>query len=212
VTGGSYGVGREVVLELAARGYAVVVGYDDDQHAATSAVGEALAMGGTALAVRADVADELDVDRLFAETIEAFGGIDIVIHAAAPVVPEPEPVADDDLARFDAVLRTDVRGTFIVDRQAVHQLRDGGAIVNLSGTGLASPSDLAHAASRSAVEAMTRALAHRHRGRDITVNAVAPLAKGPAVVEAMVRVVTLLVGPDGRGLDGQVIRVDADTT
>ena len=73
VTGGSRGVGREVVRKLANRGYAVVVGYIRDQGAADSIVEEVLAAGGIALTIRADVADELDVERMFAETTEAFG-------------------------------------------------------------------------------------------------------------------------------------------
>jgi 3-oxoacyl-[acyl-carrier protein] reductase len=110
VTGGSRGVGREVVRKLANSGYAVVVGYARDQDAADTVVDEVLATNGTALTVRADVADELDVERLFSETIEAFGGVDVVVHTAGP---------------------TDVRGTFLFIERASCQLRDGGAIVNL---------------------------------------------------------------------------------
>jgi 3-oxoacyl-[acyl-carrier protein] reductase len=84
VTGGSRGVGRRVARRLARSGYAVVVGYAHDQRAADAAVAEILAAGGAAVAVRADVTDEIDVERLFAETIEAFGGVDLVVHAAAP--------------------------------------------------------------------------------------------------------------------------------
>jgi 3-oxoacyl-[acyl-carrier protein] reductase len=103
VTGGSRGVGREVVRKLANRGYAVVVGYIRDQGAADSIVEEVLAAGGTTLTIRADVADELDVERMFAETTEAFGGIDILVHAAGQVI--LGPVADHDLDRFDALHR-----------------------------------------------------------------------------------------------------------
>ena len=82
VTGGSRGVGRAATRRLAARGYAVVVNYLHDQRAAESAVEAILAINGNAVAVRADIADDLDVKRLFAETIAAFGGIDVVVHAA----------------------------------------------------------------------------------------------------------------------------------
>src|ERR1700751_1780031 len=81
VTGGSRGVGRATIRRLAARGYAVVVNYLYDQRAAESAVEAILAGHGNAVAVRADVADDLDVNRLFAETIAEFGGIDVVVHA-----------------------------------------------------------------------------------------------------------------------------------
>ena len=211
VTGGSRGVGREVVRKLASRDYALVVGYIRNQAAAESAVEEVLAADGTALAVRADVADELDVERLFAETACSFGGVDVVVHTASRVV--SGPAADCDLEGFDAVQRTNVRGTFVVNRQAARELRAGGAIVNVSGVaagapGLAVPTDAASAASRGAVEAMTRVLAGQLRGRDVTVNAVAPGLAGHDVAAAVARVVALLVGGDGHALNGQVIRID----
>ena len=208
VTGGSQGVGREVVRKLANRGYAVVVGYIRDQGAADSIVEEVLAAGGTALTIRADVADELDVERMFAETTEAFGGIDIVVHAAGQVI--LGPVADYDLDRFDTLQRTNVRGTFVVNRQAARQLREGGTIVNLSGCAVA-PADAASAASKGAVVAMTRVLAGELRGRHITVNAVAPGLENPGDPAVIVDVVAFLVSGDGRSLNGQVIRVDCGT-
>jgi 3-oxoacyl-[acyl-carrier protein] reductase len=127
--------------KLANRGYAVVVGYIRDQGAADSIVEEVLVAGGTALTIRADVADELDVEWMFAETTEAFGGVDVLVHAAGLII--RDPVADYDLDRFDVLLRTNVRGTFVVNRQAARQLRDGGTIVNLAGSavGLALPTD-----------------------------------------------------------------------
>jgi 3-oxoacyl-[acyl-carrier protein] reductase len=82
VTGGSRGVGRRVARRLARRGFAVVVGYAHDQRDADGAVDEILAAGGCAVAIRADVTDALDVQRLFEETIEAFGGVGLVVHAA----------------------------------------------------------------------------------------------------------------------------------
>lgn len=211
VTGGSRGVGREVVRKLANRDYAVVVGYIRDQGAADSIVEEVLAAGGTTLTIRADVADELDVERMFAETSEAFGGIDVLVHAAGLII--RGPVADDDLDRFDALLRNNVRGTFLVNRQAARQLRDGGTIVNLAGSavGLELPTDAASAASSAAVEAMTRVLACELRGRHITVNAVAPGLENPGDLAAIADIAAFLVSGDGRSLTGQVIHVDGGT-
>ena len=83
VTGAAHGVGRDVARTLAAQGYAVVVVYLGDQAKAESAVEEILAANGTALAVRADVNDELDMQRVFDETVTAFGGVDVVVHAGA---------------------------------------------------------------------------------------------------------------------------------
>jgi len=209
VTGGSIGVGREIVRKLADHGYAVAVGYLRDQGAATAIVDEVIAAGGNALMIRADVADELDVERMFTETIAAFGAIDVVVHAASHVTRD---AADHDLDNFDAVHRTNVRGTFVVNREAARLLGAGGAIVNVSSpsTGAAAPVDASHAAGRSAVEAMTRVFAHDLRKRNITVNAVAAGAQGPDVAAAMADLVALLVSGDGRSLHGQVIRVDTE--
>jgi 3-oxoacyl-[acyl-carrier protein] reductase len=104
---GSRGTGREIARKLASRGYAVVVVYLRDRGEADAAVEEILAANGTALAIRADLTDELDVERLFDETTAAFGGVDVVVHTA-------------------------VRGTSVVERQAARQLRHGGAIIDVS--------------------------------------------------------------------------------
>jgi 3-oxoacyl-[acyl-carrier protein] reductase len=118
VTGGSCGAGRAISRALATRGYAVVVVYLRDQGEAEAAVEEILAANGAALAVRADVTDELDVERLFTETAAAFGGVDVVVHAA-------------------------MRATSVVNQQAARQLHHGGAIVDVSSCHAITP-DLAH--------------------------------------------------------------------
>jgi 3-oxoacyl-[acyl-carrier protein] reductase len=166
VTGGSRGIGREVGRNLAGRGYAVIVNYARNQRDADAAVEEILAANGTALTVRADVADDLDVERLFTETTEAFGGVDVVVHAAAgrEIL---GPASDHDLDAFDALLRTNVRGTFVVNQLAARQLRDGGAIVNISSSIVDPPHAgyAAHPATKTATEAITPALARELRGR-----------------------------------------------
>ena len=115
--------------ELANRGFAIVVGYLTDRRAADATVDEVLAAGGAALTIRADVGDELDVERMFTEATEAFGGVDVVVHATGDGV--LARVGDGDVDRFDAVQHAIVRGTFLVNRQATRQVRDGGTIVNL---------------------------------------------------------------------------------
>src|SRR5918994_2931024 len=204
VTGGSRSVGREVVRKLANRGHAVVVGYIRDQGAADSIVEEVLAAGGTTLTIPRRSRRRARLERMFAELTEAFGGIDIVVPAAGQVI--LGPVADHDLDRFDALQRTNVRGTFVVNRQAARQLREGGTIVNLSGcaVGLALPTDAASAASSAAVEAMTRVLAGELRGRHITVNAVAPGPENPRDPAVIADIAAFLVSGDGHSLNGQV--------
>ncbi len=121
VTGGSRGVGRATIHRLAARGYAVVVNYLHDQRAAESTVEAILANNGNAVAVRADIADDLDVKRLFAETIAAFGGIDVVVHAAGSRI-TASPVTEVDLDEFDALVRINTRATFVVNQEAARHL------------------------------------------------------------------------------------------
>ena len=208
VTGGSRGVGRAVTGMLASRGYSVVVDYSRDQLAADGTVDAILAANGNALAVRADVADELDVERLFAETIDAFGTIDVVVHAARHVI-DPS-AADIGLESFDDLCRTNLRGAFVVNRQAARDVRDGGAIVNLTRPVVGStwPTHVACAAGKAAVEAITRALARELRARDVTVNVVAFGLDVSTDAHTIADIVAFLVSTDGHRLSGQLIRVD----
>jgi 3-oxoacyl-[acyl-carrier protein] reductase len=206
VTGGSRAIGRAVARKLAIGDYAVVINYLNGQHAADAAVEEILAANGCAVAVRADVADEMDVERLFGETIEAFGGVDVVVHAAARKM--LGTVASCDLQTFDALHRVNVRGTFVVNQQAALQLRDGGAVVNVSSSavGLALPSYAAYAASKGALDAITPVLARELSARDITVNAIALGLERPATPADIANLVAFLVSEEGHCVNGQVIR------
>ena len=174
VTGGSSGIGREAAVRLGRDGYAVAVVYVGGQAKAEEAVKEVEQAGGRAIAVQADVADETAVAALFDRTEQEFGGIDVVVHAAG-IMPLA-PLADLDLEVFDRIVRTNLRGTFVVDQQAVRRLRTGGALINISSslTKLARPNYSAYSATKGGVEAITLILARELRGRDVTVNAVAP--------------------------------------
>ncbi len=208
VTGGSRGVGRAAIRLLAAHGYAVVVNYLHDQRAAESAVEAILAGKGAAVAVRADVADDLDVQRLFAETIAAFGGIDAVVHAVGgPVATAAVPEVDLDV--FDALVRINTRATFIVNREAARHLRNGGAIVNLTSPAdsLALTAYSLYLATRAATDVLTRALAIELRERGITVNAVCIDADTPCAPNRVAYVVAYLLSDHGHHLTGHVIRI-----
>ncbi|MFG3216037.1 SDR family NAD(P)-dependent oxidoreductase [Streptomyces tendae] len=181
VTGGSRGIGRQAVRRLAADGYALVVGYSGSPDQASAAVNGAITGGSRAIAVQADIANEHAVEALFDAAEAEFGGIDVVVHAAGRT--ELAPIAELDLSVLDDLHRTNIRGTFVVAQQAARRVRRGGSILTFSTSvvGLAFPAYGAYAASKGAVEALTLILARELRGRDVTVNAVAP---GPTAAAA----------------------------
>ena len=174
VTGASGGIGSAVAQRLAADGMAVGVHYSGNKAAADALVAAIEATGGRAVAVTGDVADEAAMAGAFDTVGAAFGGIDVVVHTAG--VMTLGPVADFDLDALDRMHHTNIRGTFVVAQQAARRVRAGGAIVTFSTsqTRLAHPGYAPYAASKAATEAMTLILARELRGRDITVNAVAP--------------------------------------
>lgn len=232
VTGGSRGIGRAIAHRLAEDGLAVVVGYAGNTALAEQTVSAITAAGGRAIAVQADVADETAVAELFDRAEAAFGGIDVVVNAAGRMI--LSPVADLDMDVLDALYRTNVRGSFVVAKQAARRLRAGGSFVGFSTSvvGTQLPGYAAYTASKGAVEASTLILARELRGRDITVNTVAPgptatdlfldgkteeqveaLAKAPPLErlgtpEDIAEVVAFLAGPQGRWVNGQVLRAN----
>jgi 3-oxoacyl-[acyl-carrier protein] reductase len=111
---------------------------------------------------------------MFGAVEARFGGVDVVVHTAGIML--LSPLVELDLADFDRMMRTNLRGTFVVNREAARRVRQGGAIVNFSSsvTKIALPTYTAYAAGKGGVDAMTLILAKELRGRDVTVNAVAP--------------------------------------
>jgi 3-oxoacyl-[acyl-carrier protein] reductase len=222
-------MGRAIASRLATDGYDVVIAYIGSLDLADATVREIKGHGRHAAAFAADLADEAAASALFDAVDEHFGHLDVVVHTAG--INRPATLADLDLADFDAIHRVNVRGTFVVNQQAVRRIRDGGSIVNVSSSmvRVAPPALSAYAASKSAVDTLTRILAKEVRGRDITVNAVAP---GPTATPAFLDsvpdeeqqqlaamsplgrlgrpddiagVVSFLVGPTGRWINGQVV-------
>ncbi|MFC7327476.1 SDR family oxidoreductase [Marinactinospora rubrisoli] len=232
VTGGSRGIGRETVRRLAADGHAIVVNYAGNAGEARAAVDEAIAAGGQAIAVQADVADEKAVAALFDTAERTYGGVDVVVHAAGRMY--LAPIAEVDLAELDALHRTNIRGTFVVAQQAARRTRDGGAILLFSTSviGTALPRYAPYTATKGAVEAITMILAREMRGRNITVNTVAPgptatalfldgkdqetvdrLAAQPPLERLgttadIAEVAAFLTSPAGHWVNGQVVRAN----
>lgn len=174
VTGASGGIGHAVAVRLAQAGMSVAVHYAGNRDRAQAVADEVAAAGGRAMVVSADVADEEQIAAVFDQVEKKFGGIDVVVHTAGIMLLSPltELKFDD----FDRMHRTNVRGTFVVGQQAARRVRNGGAIINFSTsvTKIALTGYTAYAATKGAVDAMTLILAKEMRGRDVTVNAVAP--------------------------------------
>ena len=116
---------------------------------------------------------------MFDRTEELYGGVDVVAHTAGIML--LSPLVDLNLDDFDRMHRTNLRGTFIVNQQAARRLRGGGALINFSTSvvKIAIPTYAAYAATKGAIDAMTMIVAKELRGRDITVNAIAPDPRPP---------------------------------
>lgn len=232
VTGSSRGIGREIAKRLAADGFSVVVNYSESSAKADEAVSEIKAAGGNAIAVKANVSKENEVKQLFDHTITTLGQIDVVVHSAG--IMSLSPIIKNDVQQFDSVIATNLRGTFLVLAQAAEHITDGGRIIALSSSVIANsfPGYGAYIASKAGVEGLVRVLANELRGRNVTVNAVAP---GPVATELFLqgktqeqitqlsniaplerlgepldiaRVVSFLVRPDGGWINAQVLRAN----
>ncbi|WP_433676375.1 SDR family oxidoreductase [Microbacterium gorillae] len=174
VTGGSGGIGRAIALRLAADGFAVAVHYAGNQSRADAVVAEIRGSGGQAIAVGGDIADEQAMQTAFDAVEAEFGSVDVVVNTAG--IMQLGPIADFSLDDFDRIVRTNLRGTFVVAQQAARRVRRGGAIIafSTSVTRTQFPTYGPYVATKAAVEGLTLILARELRGRDITVNTVAP--------------------------------------
>ncbi|MCP3102863.1 SDR family oxidoreductase [Myxococcus sp. K15C18031901] len=232
VTGASRGIGAAVARRLARDGFSVIVNYAQSAAPAEALVQEMEKSGGRAVAVKADVSRTEEVRRLFDAAETAFGGVDVLVNNAG--IMRLASVAETDDASFERQVAINLKGTFNTLREAATRLRRGGRIVNFSSSvvGLLQPTYAVYAATKAGVEAMTSVFAKELRGRDITVNAIAPgptatdlflQGKAPEVVERLAKLaplerlgqpediaaaVAFLAGPDSGWINGQVLRAN----
>ncbi|NIF49549.1 SDR family oxidoreductase [Enterobacter sp. Ap-1006] len=181
VTGGSRGIGKATSLLLAQHGYKVVVNYLRNKQAADEVVNTIIAQGGKALALRADIADELQVMAMFAEIDNAFGPLTALVNNAG-ILFQQSTIENLTAERINRVLTTNVTGYFLCCREAVKRMAwrhggEGGAIVNVSSAASrlgAAGEYVDYAASKGAVDTLTTGLAVEVAAQGIRVNGVRP--------------------------------------
>lgn len=234
VTGASRGIGAAIAQRLARDGFAVVVNYAGNAAEAAKVVDAITAAGGSALAVQADVADAAAVRGLFDQAIAWRGRVDVLVNNAGimpPQLPHLEATDDDT---FDRLVAVNLKGSFNTMREAATRLEQGGRIINFSSSlvGTRLPGYAVYTATKAGVEAMTNILAKELRGRNITVNAIAPGptatalfldGKTPEAIERLARMpplerlgepddianaVSFFAGPDGGWVNGQTLRAN----
>jgi 3-oxoacyl-[acyl-carrier protein] reductase len=232
VTGGSRGIGAAVAERLARDGFNVAINYSSDTATAEALAAKIEKSGGHVIAVKGDVADPAAVRALFDAAESAFGGVDVLVNNAG--IMQLATFANSDDALFDRQIAVNLKGTFNGLREAARRLRDGGRIVNFSTSVVGTRFETygVYAATKAAVETMTAILAREMRGRQITVNAVAPgptatdmflNGKPPELVDRIAKMaplerlgtpddianaVAFLVGPQGSWINGQVLRAN----
>jgi len=232
VTGASGGIGRAIALRLAADGFAVAVHYAGKPDTANQVVREIEQAGGRAVAVQGDVAEPEQMRAVFDAATQLTGAIDVVVHSAG--IMSNLPIAGGELAQFDRLIRTNLRGAFVVLGEAAQRVPSGGRIIALSTSviGKAFPTYGPYIASKAGVEGLVHVLANELRGRNVAVNAIAP---GPVGTELFYQgkseqqiaqianlapmerlgtpddiasAVAFLAGPDGGWVNAQVLRVN----
>ncbi|RUM23018.1 SDR family oxidoreductase [Rhizobium vallis] len=232
VTGASRGIGAAIARRLAGGGFTVVINYSGSAAQAEELAREIEQAGGKALTAKADVSDAEAVRQMFDAAETAFGGIDVLVNNAGIMM--LSPLAEVDDANFDRQIAVNLKGTFNTLREAAKRLRDGGRIINFSTSvvGLKLETYGVYAATKAAVETLTAIMAKEMRGRNITVNAVAP---GPVATDLFLNgkseeliarmskmnplerlgapddiasAVAFLASPDGGWINGQTLRAN----
>jgi len=232
VTGASRGIGRQVAIHCAKLGAKVVVNYSSSRREADEVVKTIEQFGGQAAAIQADVSKVHEVEALFSATLERFGRMDILINNAG--IMENRAIPDVTEEFFDRQFAINVKGTYFACQQAMKHMAKGGTIVNFSTSvsGAMLPTYSVYAATKGAVEQLTRQLAKEFGPKDICINCIAPgqvstdlflNGKSPELLDSFRRMnafgrlgepddianaITLLISDKARWITGQTIRVN----
>ncbi|MBS0014288.1 MAG: SDR family oxidoreductase [Desulfobacterales bacterium] len=180
VTGASRGIGRAIALKLGEQGVSVVVNYAKNRQAAEEVCTRITDMGAQALSVCADMRNTGEITALFDQTLQRFGGLDILVNnAGMALFKKIEDISEDE---FEDIFALNVKGLFFACQQAAKKMADNGKIINISTsvTKMMLPHYGAYAATKGAVEQITKVLAKELGHRQIAVNAVSP---GPVDTE-----------------------------
>lgn len=175
VTGASKGIGAGIAKGLAAAGASVVVNYASSREGADRVVAEITEKGGKAIAVQGDVSKAADIKRLFAETKQAFGTLDILVNNAGVFKFEPLEIVTEE--EFHRQFNTNVLSTILAIQESLNYFGpEGGSVINIGSVAGANPPPMSvvYAATKGAVDSITRGLSKELAGRKIRVNALNP--------------------------------------
>jgi 3-oxoacyl-[acyl-carrier protein] reductase len=236
VTGASRGIGAATSERLAKDGFSILINYSSSDPTEAEAVATRVrAVGADVRLCRGSVSDPRTAKQIFDLAESDFGGVDVLINNAG--IFELLTIAEMDDETFDRVVAVNLKGAFNFMREAANRMRNGGRIINISSSavGLKQETYGVYVATKAALEAMTQIMSKEMRGRNISVNAVAPgqtatklfldgrsereldrVAKmNPyerlGTPEDMAATIAFLCSPEGEWINGQVIRINGGT-
>lgn len=174
ITGASRGIGAFTARLLAQQGHKIMINYANNDAEAIQVQQSIQALGGTASIYKANISNSAEVNRLFDQIIQTYGRIDVLINNAG--ILKLNKIEDLDDESIDQVLAINIKGPLYTMREAAKKLAHGGKIINLSSSviGMKLEGYGVYTASKAAIESLTAILAKELRGKNITVNAIAP--------------------------------------